>query len=45
MYKEDPFAFSCFPLTDATGKTEMARIDQELKRAGIKYERVGFNQI
>lgn len=45
VYKEAPFAFSYFPLTDTTSKTEMARIDQELKQAGIKYERVGFKQI
>lgn len=45
VYKEDPFAFSYFPLRDTTGKTEMARIDRELKQAGIKYEKVGFKQI
>ncbi len=45
VYKEDPFAFSYFPLTDAKSKTEMARIDKELKQAGLSYERVGFQQI
>ncbi len=45
VYKEDPFAFGFYPLTDATGKTEMARVERELKRAGIRYEKVGLKQI
>jgi putative ABC transport system permease protein len=45
VYKEDPFAFSYFPLTGATSKNEMNRIDQELKQSGIRYEKVGFRQI
>ena len=44
VYKEDPFAFGFYPLTNATGKTEMARVERELKRAGIRYEKVGLKR-
>ncbi len=45
VYKEDPFAFSFYPLADATGKAEMARLERELKQAGIRFEKVGFKRI